>query len=44
MRAPLQPIGWPRETAPPFTFTRAASSLCSFAAAMVTPEKASLIS
>src|SRR6266436_1306136 len=27
MRAPLAPIGWPRAIAPPWTFTRSASSL-----------------
>src|SRR5262249_36176520 len=43
-RAPEQPIGWPSDTAPPCTFTVSGSSPCSFAAAMVTPEKASLIS
>mmetsp|Transcript_13888 Transcript_13888/g.46340 ORF Transcript_13888/g.46340 Transcript_13888/m.46340 type:complete len:200 (-) Transcript_13888:598-1197(-) len=44
MRAPLMPMGWPSETAPPNTLTRAESSSRSFAFAKATTLKASLIS
>ena len=43
MRAPEQPIGWPRAQAPPCTFTFSCGSLRSCIAAMVTTAKASLI-
>ena len=44
IRAPLAPIGWPRATAPPCTFTFSCGMPSSFMAAMGTTEKASLIS
>mmetsp|Transcript_15030 Transcript_15030/g.28600 ORF Transcript_15030/g.28600 Transcript_15030/m.28600 type:complete len:223 (+) Transcript_15030:372-1040(+) len=44
MRAPEQPIGWPRPTAPPLTFTLDASRPRSLLLARDTTEKASLIS
>ena len=44
MRAPEQPIGWPRATAPPWTFTVDGSRSSSFMFASATAEKASLTS
>mmetsp|Transcript_13831 Transcript_13831/g.45134 ORF Transcript_13831/g.45134 Transcript_13831/m.45134 type:complete len:201 (-) Transcript_13831:620-1222(-) len=44
MRAPEQPIGWPRDTAPPRALTAERSAPRSFAFASATTEKASLIS
>src|SRR5262245_10525608 len=44
MRAPEAPIGCPRDTAPPFTFTLAASSPTIWLLAIDTTANASLIS
>ena len=40
MRAPLQPIGWPMETAPPLTLTLAGSRPSSWLLASETTENA----
>ncbi len=44
IRAPLIPIGWPKLTAPPFTFTLSGLRSRSFMLASTVAEKASLIS
>src|SRR4051794_12471870 len=43
-RAPVEPSGWPSAIAPPFTFTRSMSGLCSRCQAATTGANASLIS
>ncbi|SKW66937.1 Uncharacterised protein [Mycobacteroides abscessus subsp. abscessus] len=43
-RLPVLPTGWPRAMAPPLTFTRSKSGLCTEAHDSTTEAKASLIS